>query len=273
MIQFFLERTPQGNDMNAKERQAIILKMINESGSVNIKDIAKLVKVSDMTIRRDLDKLETNNLIKRKYGKAISIRGTSFEPSYEARVLENSVIKEALGEFAASLVHDGDCLGFDSGTTVYQLAKNLIKVQNLTVVSHSLNIINLFKSSTVISEIISLGGIIRREENSFIGDLTIQSLKNFYVDKLFLGVGGITEDGSITDFNYNDANVKKYFMPQAKEVVLLADSSKFNRQTFVKFGHLSDITTLVTNKTPPPNILNCLEQADVELLVLDRNNS
>ncbi len=256
--------------MTSKERRSIILKLIDESGSVNIKEIAELVKVSDMTIRRDLDKLETNNLIKRKYGKAISVRGTSFEPSYEARAIENSVIKEKLGKLAAALVHDGDCLGFDSGTSVFHVAQNLVKFQNLTIVTHSLNIIELFKSSPATSEIVSLGGVVRKEENSFVGDLTIQSLKNFYVDKLFLGVGGITDDGIITDFNYDDANVKKAFISQAKEVILIADSSKFNKQTFVRFGDFSNITTLVTNKIPPPKILTCLEKSNVELLVLDR---
>ncbi len=253
--------------MTAAERKAVILQRINSAGSTSIKELAQELNVSEMTIRRDLDTLEHTNLVKRKYGKAISIRGTSYEPSYQERLLENRDVKEKLGRLAAGLIKDGDSIAFDTGTTVFSVAQHLTHVHNLTVVTHSLTIVDLLKSSSTIQEIIVLGGVLRRQENSIVGDLTLSGIQNFYVDKLFLGVGGINDNLDLTEFSYDDAMVKRQFLSHAQEVILLADSSKFTKTAFVKFGNMEDIDILITDKLPPKPLLSLLKEQNVKILI------
>jgi len=253
--------------VTAVERKAMILQRINSAGYISIKDLAQEIEVSEMTIRRDLDSLERTNLVKRKYGKAFSVRGTSYEPTYEERALQNRDLKAILGKLGASLVKDGDSITFDTGTTVFAVAENLTQSHNLTVVTHSLNIVDLFKSSTTIEEIIVLGGVLRREENSMVGDLALSGIQNFYTDKLFLGVGGINQNLDLTEFNYDDAMVKRQYLTHAQEVILLADSSKFTKTAFVKFGNLKDVDILITDKLPPQPFLTLLKELNVKILI------
>lgn len=252
--------------MTTVERKAILLQRINSAGLISIKELAQEIKVSEMTIRRDLDSLEKTNLIKRKYGKAISIRGTSYEPSYQERAIENSAIKSTLGKLGASLVKDGDSIAFDTGTTVFEVAQNLTDSLNLTVLTHSLHIVDLLKTAPSISQIIVLGGILRKEENSLVGDLAISGLKNFYLDKLFLGVGGISSNFDLTEFNYDDAIVKRMIISHAQEVILLADSSKFSKPAFIRYGSLKDINTLITDKLPPQPFLGQLNELNIRII-------
>lgn len=254
--------------MNIGERKAFILQRINSSGSISIKTLAKELKVSEMTIRRDLDSLELTNLIKRKYGKAFSVRGTSYEPSYHERTLQNREIKVLLGQLGASLVEDGDSVAFDTGTTVYKVAESVAtQSHNLTVVTHSLHVVDLFKSSTAIEEIIILGGVLRKEENSMVGDLALSGLQNFYTDKLFLGVGGININLDLTEFNYDDAMVKRQYLSHAQQIILLADSSKFTKTAFVKYGNMKDVDVLITDKLPPQPYLSLLKELNVKILI------
>ncbi|MGI6466607.1 MAG: DeoR/GlpR family DNA-binding transcription regulator [Sphaerochaetaceae bacterium] len=254
--------------MNISERKAFILQKINLEGSISIKKLATELQVSEMTIRRDLDSLELTNLIKRKYGKAFSIRGTSYEPSYQERALQNHEKKVLLGRLGASLVKDGDSVAFDTGTTVYKVAQSVAtQARNLTVITHSLNVVDLFKSSTAIEEIIVLGGVLRKEENSMVGDLAVSGLQNFYTDKLFLGVGGINDNLDLTEFNYDDAIIKRQFLSHAQQIILLADSSKFTKTAFVKFGNMKDVDVLITDKIPPQPYLTLLRGLNVKILI------
>jgi len=254
--------------LNISDRKAFILQKINSVGSISIKSLATELDVSEMTIRRDLDSLELTNLIKRKYGKAFSVRGTSYEPSYQERTLQNHEKKVQLGKLGASLVKDGDSVAFDTGTTVYKVAESVAtQAHNLTVVTHSLNVVNLFKSSPAIGEIIVLGGVLRKEENSTVGDLTLSGLQNFYTDKLFLGVGGINDNLDLTDYNYNDAIVKRQYLSHAQEIILLADSSKFTKTAFIKYGNMRDIDILITDKLPHQPFLSLLKELNIKILI------
>lgn len=253
--------------MTIDERRSLILKKIETQGSVLVKDIVSTFQVSDMTIRRDLDELEKTNLIRRKHGKAISVRGTSFEPPYQMRKLEHSAEKARIGIAAAGLVEPGDSIAFDTGSTSFQAASNLLNLSNLTIVTHSLTIVDLFRNSTSNAEIIVLGGKLRKEENSLVGDIALSTLKDFFLDKLFLCAGGISCHAGLTEFNSDDAIIKKTLIPHAHQVILLADSSKFNKTAFHKFGDLSSISMLVTDKMPPKDLLTMLQESKVDILI------
>ena len=215
-----------------------------------------------MTIRRDLAELERAGLVRRVHGGAVNARGRSFEPPLLLRSSEKRESKALIGRMAAELVADGDSLALDIGTTTYELARNLVGRHNLTIITPSLHIANLLLNEPDITVIVT-GGIVRRGEASLIGDLAVRAFKGLFVDRLFLGAGGVDSHAGVTEYNWDDALVKRAMTQSAKETILLADASKFERVAFASVAPLSAIHRLVTDKPPPPSLLEALRASQV----------
>ncbi len=250
--------------MKEKDRKAYILERIEEKGTVFVSDLVKTLKVSEMTVRRDLAELENMGLVRRNYGKATSARGRSFEPTYQVRILDHTEEKAILGKAAADFILDGDSIALDVGSTLFEVAKNVLTKQNLTVVTTNLHIAYYLLGHSS-ARIIVPGGILRKDEGSLVGNITESALKDFFVDRFFMGVGGIDAKAGFTDFNLEDSNVKKLMIRNAKEVIVVADSSKFGK---IAFTHISDfkyISRLITDKLPPSALLKRLQDEGVEI--------
>ncbi len=232
-------------------RRATILKEIEDRGSTSVSDLAERLGVSEMTIRRDLSELEREGVIRRVHGGAVSARGRSYEPPMLLRAVENQEAKRRIGQTAAELVADGDSLALDVGTTTLEIARHLLGRRNLTVVTSSLHIANLLFGQPQIRLILS-GGIIRAGEASLVGDLAHHTYQNLFVDRLFLGVGGVDLQAGLTEYNWDDALVKQAMIRSAKEVILVADHSKFNQVAFAAVGPLSVVHQVVTDTPFPP---------------------
>lgn len=254
--------------MISEDRNAFILKEIEERGSVSVLDLAQRLNVSEMTVRRDLVDLEKEGLIRRVHGGAVSGRGRSFEPSLVLRETQHRDEKAIIGKLAAELVADGDSIALDIGSTAFQVALNLIGRHNLTVITPSLKIANVLVNQPDIRLILP-GGIVRHGELSLTGDLARRALEGLFVDRLFLGVGAIDSRDGLTEYNWDDALVKQAMVQSAKEVILIADASKFEKVAFARVAPLSAVHMLVTTELPPPQLLDALEKADV---LLKRNN-
>jgi DeoR family transcriptional regulator, fructose operon transcriptional repressor len=232
-----------GND----SRHTFIIKEIEDRGSVSVVDLAGRLSVSEMTIRRDLTDLEKEGIVRRVHGGAVSARGRSYEPPLLLRSMENQGAKARIGETAASLIADGDSIALDIGSTTLELARHLVGRRNLTVLTSSLHVANLLLGQPDIRLILS-GGIIRPGESSLVGDLAQYAYKNLFVDRLFLGVGAVDQQAGLTEYNWDDALVKQAMIRSAKEVILVADSSKFNRVAFASVAPLSVVHQIVTDE-------------------------
>jgi len=250
-------------------RLQFILDQIEQKGSVNVLDLAENLSVSDMTIRRDLRELESIGLIRRFHGGAVSSRGRAYEPPLFTRKIENQTQKEMIGKFAANMVVEGDCIALDVGSTTYQIALNLTKTKNITIVTPSLQIASVFFDRTDIRLIIP-GGIVRPVENSLIGDIARWNLGQFYYDRLFLAAGAIDLSSGITEYNIDDAMIKKAMIKNAKEVVLVADSSKFQRTTFSFVADLNEINHLITDDTPPKDLMAHLKSHGISIHIVNK---
>ncbi|HAF62221.1 MAG TPA: DeoR/GlpR transcriptional regulator [Anaerolineaceae bacterium] len=257
--------------MISEDRTAFILKEIEDRGSVNVVNLAQRLDVSEMTIRRDLVSLEKEGLIRRVHGGAISARGRSYEPSLVLRETQNREEKALIGRIAASLVADGDCIALDIGSTTLQVAINLIGRRNLTVITPSLQIANALANQPDIRLIIP-GGIVRHGELSLIGDLTRRSLEGLFIDRLFLGVGAIDSEHGLTEYNWDDALVKKEMVQNAKEVILVADPSKFEKVAFASVAPLNAIHMLVTTQLPPTPLQEALQKDGVLIMTGDEED-
>lgn len=252
--------------MTEKTRHSNILTLIEEQGEVRVTDLCEKFSVSEMTIRRDLTALERAGLVRRTHGGAVSARGRSYEPPFLSRAGTNLAQKERIGQLAASLIHDGDSIALDVGTTTLEVGRALKDKHNLTVLTASLNIANLLASSPGI-RLIVVGGIVRPGELSMVGHLAERAFREFYVDKLFLGVGGISLEAGLTEFNLEDALVKQAMIKTAKERIVVADSSKLNRIAFTLVAPLSEIHTLITGNESDETTVQQLRQAGLRVLL------
>ncbi len=248
--------------MLATDRPAFILKEIEARGSVSVVDLAERLQVSLMTIRRDLVELERAGLVRRVHGGAVNARGRGFEPPLLLRSSQKREAKALIGRMAAELVADGDSLALDIGTTTYELARNLVGRRNLTIITPSLHIANLLLNEPDMNVIVT-GGIVRHGEASLIGDLAVRAFEGLFVDRLFLGAGAVDSHAGVTEYNWDDALVKRAMTKSAKETILLADASKFERVAFASVVPLSDIHRLVTDEAPPPALMEALRASQV----------
>lgn len=253
-------------------RHQFILEQIEQRGSVNVLELASSLNVSDMTVRRDLTELEKLGLVQRFHGGAVSARGRSYEPPLFARSIEYTREKELIGQYAAEMVVEGSSIALDVGSTVYQIAVNLQEINNITLITPSLPIAELFYERSDIRLIIP-GGIVRSTEKSMIGELARRSLEQLFVDRLFLGAGAIDSSAGITEFNIDDALIKQTMIQNAKEVVLVADSSKFQKVTFAFVAPLRHVNQLITNAEPPTELLTSLKNQGVAVHVVKEDGT
>jgi len=253
--------------MDQSSRLSQIVDQIEKRGSVSISELAESFKVSEMTVRRDLIELEKISIVRRIHGGAVAFYGRSFEPPLISRANKNVTAKQRIGKYAASMVLDGDSIAIDVGSTTIEMAMNLVGRQNLTILTPSLHIANLLSDEKNIRLILS-GGIVRQGEKSLIGDLAYLAFREIFVDKLFLGVGGIHTQIGLTEFEMQDSQVKKEMIKSAKEVIVLADASKFQQIAFSSFAKLDQIDHLVCDKEPPQPLLDELKRNNVEIHVV-----
>ena len=256
------------NTISPESRLSQIVDKIGKKGSVSVSELAKDFKVSEMTVRRDLIELEKKSIVRRVHGGAVAFYGRSFEPPLISRSQKNISAKQIIGKYAADMVVDGDSIAIDVGSTTMEMAMNLIGRHNLTILTPSLHIANLLSDEKNIRVIVS-GGIVRQGEKSLIGDLAYLAFKEIFVDKLFLGVGGLDVQVGLTEFEMQDAQVKKHMINSAKEVIVLCDSSKFQQVAFSFFAKLDQIDHLVCEKEPPDVLLAELKRLNIKVHVVN----
>ena len=190
--------------INNTTRHQAIVEMLESHQTLPIEDLTRHFRVSEMTVRRDLRSLEAKGLLHRVQGGAISARGRSYSPPYASRESKFKTEKERIGRLAASLVNEGESVALDVGTTTFEVARHLADKKNLTVITPSFRIASLLLEHGGI-RIILTGGILRPGELSMVGHLAERALKEFFVDKLFLGAGGIDLKAGVTEYNLEDA--------------------------------------------------------------------
>jgi DeoR/GlpR family transcriptional regulator of sugar metabolism len=179
---------------------------------------------------------------------------------------KNLAQKLAIGRAAARLVKDGDSLALDVGTTVMDVAKSIVGIQNLTVVTASLHVANILADAPGIRLIIS-GGIVRGGEWSMIGHIAERTLRDFRVDKAFIGVGALDLNAGLSEYNLEDALVKRVIIEQAAQVIVTADSSKLGHTSLVSVAPLSVVDVLVTDSQASPSFLDALREKGVEVIL------
>ncbi len=246
----------------AEERHAQILLLLQEKSKIRVSELCETFSVSPATIRNDLRDLEKNGKLKRTHGGAIPLGKATFEPSTMDKNVENIEEKRKLAAYAATLVEDGDTIALDAGTTMMELAKCLSDRKTLTVLTNDIRIAMYLEQNSLVT-IIMIGGILRHGLDCAVGPIAISSLQSLNVDKAFLGANAFSVEKGFTTPDINQAEVKKALIRCAAERIVLCDSSKFGRISFVDFASIDDIDQLITDKKASPKIATYLhEQKD-----------
>jgi DeoR/GlpR family transcriptional regulator of sugar metabolism len=254
------------------DRRRQITEVVQQSGSKTVSELCDLFDVSEMTIRRDLRDLDREGVLRRVHGGAVSNLGRSYEPPFTVRSTRNIEIKKAIGKEAAELIIDGDSIVLDVGTTTLEIARALQGKHNLTIITASLPIANEIISNLSLTSDVRLiltGGIVRSGELSMVGPIASQTYSGFHADKAFIGIGGISFESGLTEYNIEDAMVKKPFIQNAHRRIVVAESSKIGRTTFTSVAPLSMIDILITDSNVSEDSKRLLSELGIEVLVVD----
>ena len=254
--------------MTKEERQSIILELLIQHNSILVTDLATHLNVSSVTIRKDLTDLEREKKLYRNHGKAILI-----DPYIDNRnVSEKEKLyveeKRLIGMKAASLITPKDSILIASGTTMHALARSIVPVDELTVITASMEVSNILASEKN-TYIIQLGGILRHSSLSVVGKYAENILADFSCSKLFIGVDGIDLDFGITTTNMMEASLNRVMMQTAQKTIVLADSSKFGRRGFSKIADMEDVDHIITDSHIPPSTALRLEEMGIEVTIAD----
>jgi DeoR family fructose operon transcriptional repressor len=220
--------------------------------------------VSPATIRNDLRELEFAGLLKRTHGGAISNKKASFELNSYQKEVENIDKKTAIGRAAAKYVQDGDIIAIDTGTTMLEFTKAIAVNRNIKVVTNDLEIAVYLERFSEIDTILT-GGMVRRNFHSTVGPIAVEVIKGLNVDRIFMAANGVHLTRGITAPNIDQAQVKQALVAAADEVILLADSSKLGKASFVKFADFSQVDLLITDDGVPEEILEELGRMGVNV--------
>lgn len=249
--------------MFAEERRMRIVDIINSGKTVTVEELSRILDISESTVRRDLKYLEDKGLIHRTHGGAMNPLPTDYEPTFLEKEEEMIEEKRAIGMRAAELIEDGDTVFIDSGTTTMEIVKNL-NVSRAKIVTNSPHAAIELQYRQGI-EVILTGGILRSETQSLVGPIADELVKRVRADKAFIGTNGISLDGFTTP-NVMEAATKRAMVRSAEKVYIVADSSKFNKASFMRFADLDEADCIITDSKLSEDIYNEFSGNGIEII-------
>jgi DeoR/GlpR family transcriptional regulator of sugar metabolism len=248
------------------ERQKKIVELVNERMSIRVSELSKIFSVTEETIRRDLEKLEKENLLMRSHGGAVSIEKDHAETSYLEREIINAEEKKAIAAEAVQLIEAGDQIVLDASTTAWYVAKELPDMP-LTVLTNSIKVaIELGKKEQI--KVISTGGMLLSQSLSYVGPLADRSLGMYHVNRAFLSCKGVHLEKGLSDSNELQALLKKQMMEIADETILMVDSSKFGTRAFSHIAPLSKVRCVISDSKIDEKTRKTLEEKNIQVKIV-----
>ncbi|EPF7464554.1 DeoR/GlpR transcriptional regulator [Serratia marcescens] len=255
--------------INTAKRRELIIDQLCREGSVRVEQLSQQFSVSSVTIRSDLRQLEKNGCAVRAYGGAMLNKQFAFDRPLQDKGRINRDVKHAIACAAAALIEDGDAVILDSGSTTSQMAPQLTGKKDLVVMTNALNIAFELANNEQI-DLMVVGGSVRRKAWSLYGPAAEQQLRQYRFDKLFLGVDGFDLAGGITTPDPGEAQLNRVMCEVAREVIAIADASKFGRTSFCMIREIGQIHRLVTDSRIPEHYLQALHHLGIDVIIADR---
>jgi DeoR family fructose operon transcriptional repressor len=243
--------------------------MLRKTKAVEVSALSDTLVVSEMTIRRDLEKLEQAGLLKRTFGGAVMAPAFyALQLSFAEKEAVCAQEKQAIGLVAARLIHDGETVAFSAGTTTLQVARHTGEVEHLTVVTNAMNIaMDLANRANI--ELLVTGGSLRERSFALVGPLGEAMFSHIHINRLFVGATGISVEHGITTMHLLEASMYKAMMKAAEEVIVVSDHTKFGRVTLAPMMGIQEVTKIITDTRIPAEYLQELEECDVEVVLAE----
>lgn len=252
--------------MIPNQRKEKILDLIKEDGAAKVTDLARIFKVTEVTIRQDLEKLEKEGLIIREHGGAYLKNVENQVRAVTLAHQEEMEKKELIARKCLEFIHSGDTIILDSGSTTTEIAKKLKGFKNLTVITNALNIALILGAQPGI-EVVVTGGEFKPPTLSLTGQKAADFFKGLHAQKLFLATAGISLKAGLTYPSISDLVVKKAMIDAAETTYLVADSTKMGKAAFASLGALSLINCIITDAGIEEKHKAVLRENDIELII------
>jgi DeoR/GlpR family transcriptional regulator of sugar metabolism len=254
--------------MLAGQRQKLILDEIRRAGAVRVSELTRLLHVSDMTVRRDLDVLASAGLVDKVHGGA-TVPGhlSADEPGFEAKSHRQLEEKEAIAREAAALVEPGQAIGLTAGTTTWRLAHYLVDVPDLTVVTNSIQVANVLHVERRPDLTVILTGGVRTPSDALVGPVAVATLRSLHVDLVFMGVHGMSADAGFTTPNLLEGETDQALLASAERAVVVADHTKWGVRGLSRIARLEDADVLVTDRGLPEDAHTLLAEHIEQVVV------
>lgn len=245
-------------------RHAEIIQMAKDHGRVLVEDLASHFNVSPQTIRKDLNDLCDKRLLSRIHGGALFPSGIE-NVEYEERRNIAAEEKEAIGRAAARIIPDNASLFINIGTTTEAVSSALLDHSGLMVITNNINVANRMRVYPSI-EVVIAGGVVRGSDGGIVGEAAVDFIKQFKVDYAVIGASAIDEDGALLDYDFREVKVAQAIIANARHVILVSDSTKFERKAPVRIAHLSQVHTFITDSIASEAIRRICAEAEVNVI-------
>ena len=254
------------NSSSAKERRALILRMLEQKEEILVTEISRETGISEVTIRKDLTILQNRHLLIRTRGGAMRrpVENNIEETAIARKRMFNTKEKARIGEEAVKLIKDGDHIMLDSGTTTLEVARNLDRFHNLHIITNAMNIATELMAYKRF-EVVLLGGHVRYNSQSMVGPSALSELRHFSGYKLFLGVDSFSMENGVSTPDLEEALLNQMMIQQAGKVIAVFDSSKFNKRSFVHVAEVNQLDYIITDRAIPVGMPSKLKAAGVEV--------
>ncbi|MGX2998644.1 DeoR/GlpR family DNA-binding transcription regulator [Streptomyces sp. JNUCC 64] len=248
----------ENQNLLAEQRRALIVDEVRRRGGVRVNELTRKLGVSDMTVRRDLDTLARQGVLEKVHGGAVPVvEASTHEPGFEVKSALELTAKEDIARTAAALVAPGTAIALSGGTTTYALAHHLLDVPELTVVTNSVRVADVFHTAQRgagqrqgLATVVLTGGV-RTPSDSLVGPVADQAIAALHFDVLFLGVHGISVTAGLSTPNLAEAETNRRLVRSARRVVVVADHTKWGTVGLSSFASLDQVDTLVTDAGLP----------------------
>ena len=269
----------------AEQRRSLILDEVRRRGGVRVNELTRRLNVSDMTVRRDLDALARQGMVEKVHGGAVPVtEASTHEPGFEAKSTLEPTAKEDIARAAAAMVAPGSAVALSGGTTTFALAHQLLDIPDLTVVTNSVRVADVFHTAQRAAAgpagsqlrsggpcpgpaTVVLTGGVRTPSDSLVGPVADQAIRSLHFDVLFLGVHGISVEAGLSTPNLAEAETNRHFVRSARRVVVVADHTKWGTVGLSSFASLDQVDALVTDPGLPRSAREEIAEQLPELVV------
>ena len=233
--------------MFALERQKLIIELLNQTGAVSVSRLSEEMGVTEETVRRDLEKLESKELLRRTHGGALPIDDSSNELSLKKRKSTNVEAKTALAKIAVSIIATGDTIFLDASTTTFYMAQELKRMkQAVTVITNSLRVISELADCESV-KLIGIGGLVGGNQ-SFVGRFAENCIeKNYFANKMFFSGKGLVRNNGVLESNEQECAIKQQMLKNSTEHYYICDKSKVGRIGFIKLTDIDNLNGIITD--------------------------